>query len=190
MEIFQPLAMKTKNDCGVTALLQIAKAKGLDVGYEEVKSATGFQGYNLQDTPGNLMAGLDKLGIDYIPVQQPLDDDILRMLDKDFLVIFLKKYDPLTYHWTVFYRVQMFGGTTMYFESLGNGMGYELWNDTKRTQPRGWVDRLMKTENLLILIPNTPLEKSPEEKALIRWHKDLANFCTGLVKANVGKIFG
>ena len=99
---FRPLAMRSSNDCGPTAMLQALRHLGIDITYENLVRAWRFrEGADRFDTPGRHLLVLRRLGVPVAMRRRLGWRRIERALADGRPVVLLVPTGVLRWHWVV-----------------------------------------------------------------------------------------
>ena len=99
---FRPLAMRLRNDCGPTAMLQVLGHAGIDVAYDELLRVWGFrEGADRTDTPGHHLLTLRRLGLSVAMRRRLGRRRIERALGIGRPVVMLVPVGRCRWHWVV-----------------------------------------------------------------------------------------
>jgi len=135
---FLPLAMRSSNDCGPTAMLQALRHSGVDIDYDELLRVWRFRrGADRTDTPGHHLRALGRLGVAFSIRRRLGRGRIARALQAGRPVVMLVPTGVLRWHWIVACGVEH--GRLMVSRGDGGTAGIR-WDDLSkvaRARPEG-----------------------------------------------------
>jgi hypothetical protein len=99
---FRPLAMRSSNDCGPTAMLQALRHLGSVISYEELLRVWRFrEGADRTDTPGHHLLALKRLGVPVSMRRRLGRRRLERALSEGRPVVMLVPTGIVRWHWVV-----------------------------------------------------------------------------------------
>jgi len=135
---FLPLAMRSSNDCGPTAMLQALRHLGVDIGYDELLRVWRFRlGADRTDTPGHHLRALGRLGVPFSIRRRLGRERIARALQAGRPVVMLVPTGLLMWHWIVACGMEDDGLIVSRGDDGTAGMRWDDLSRIARARPEG-----------------------------------------------------
>jgi len=135
---FLPLAMRSSNDCGPTAMLQALRHMGVDIDYDELLRIWRFRrGADRTDTPGHHLLALGRLGVPFSIRRRLGRERTARALRAGRPVVMLVPTGLMNWHWIVACGMERDGLIVSRGDNATAGIGWKDLSRIARARPEG-----------------------------------------------------